>query len=163
MIFKKLDFDNENEIKEMSDMASEIVLDYYTPLLGIEQNSYMVKKFQSVEAIKDQHEHGYTYYFVKDENENLGFVAYYPKEHCLYLSKFYLYKEKRGKGYAREILRFLQERAKEIGFSRIELNVNKYNETKNIYERLGFTRIRSEKIDIGNGFFMDDFVYAVDF
>lgn len=159
----KLNPSSDEEIKIMSDMATEILLDYYTPILGSKQNEYMVKKFQSVEAVKGHLEHGYTYYFVKDNDKNLGFFAYYPKEHCLYLSKFYLYKENRGKGYAGHIIAFLQSEAKEMGFDSIELNVNKNNETTGIYEKLGFKRIRSEVIDIGKGFVMDDYVYELRF
>ena len=40
------------------------------------------------------------------------------------------------------------------------LNVNKDNSAVKVYERLGFVRIREEKNDIGQGFFMDDFVYT---
>lgn len=40
------------------------------------------------------------------------------------------------------------------------LNVNKDNSAVKVYERLGFVRIREEENDIGQGFFMDDFVYA---
>ena len=50
-----------------------------------------------------------------------------------------------------------------MGFDSIELNVNKNNETTGIYEKLGFKRIRSEVIDIGKGFVMDDYVYELRF
>ena len=39
-----------------------------------------------------------------------------------------------------------------------EFNVNKHNPTLQIYKSLGFTTIRAEKIDIGGGFYMDDYV-----
>ena len=151
------------KINEMSQMATAIVRDYYDPIIGKEQNDYMLKMFQTPEAIAEQMEHGYSYFFARENGKNLGFFAFYPRENALYLSKLYLYKEQRGKGYARPILEFLKAQAKELGFNRIELNVNRYNDTRFIYEKLGFTVAWEEKNDIGNGFYMDDYVYAIEF
>lgn len=163
MYFEILLPGNGNEIKEMSQMATAILRDYYDPIIGKEQNDYMLKLFQSAEGISDQLDHGYRYYFIRDDEEqNLGFVAFYPREDALYLSKLYLYKDQRGKGFARGIIDFLKTQAKELDLKKIELNVNRNNPTKFIYEKLGFHVAREEKNDIGNGFFMDDYVYALD-
>ncbi len=164
MLFEVLMPNNEQEIKQMSEMATDILRDYYDPIIGKEQNDYMLNMFQSVASIRDQLAHGYHYYFVRDDDgKNLGFFAFYPRGNALYLSKFYLYKDQRGKGYARTILEFLKAQAKELDLGRIELNVNRNNDTIFIYEKLGFTVAREEKNDIGNGFYMDDYVYALEF
>ncbi len=164
MLFEVLMPNNEQEIKQMSEMATDILRDYYDPIIGKEQNDYMLNMFQSVASIRDQLSHGYHYYFVRDDDgKNLGFFAFYPRGNALYLSKFYLYKDQRGKGYARSILEFLKAQAKELDLGRIELNVNRNNDTRFIYEKLGFTVAREEKNDIGNGFYMDDYVYALEF
>jgi GNAT superfamily N-acetyltransferase len=163
MIFEILLLGDKEEINEMSKMATAIVRDYYDPIIGKDQNDYMLKMFQTPGAIAEQLEHGYRYYFVRENGKNLGFVAFYPRENALYLSKLYLYKDERGKGYAREILEFLKTQARELGFNRIELNVNRNNDTRFIYEKLGFTVAWEEKNDIGNGFYMDDYVYAIEF
>lgn len=164
MVFEVMAPDNEQEIKEMSEMATEILRDYYDPIIGKAQNDYMLDMFQSADAIRNQLDHGYRYFFVRDDDrKDLGFFAFYPRGNALYLSKFYLYKDQRGKGYARPILEFLKAQAKELDRNRIELNVNRNNDTRFIYEKLGFTVAREEKNDIGNGFYMDDYVYAIDF
>ena len=153
---------DDKEISEMSKMATAILRDYYDPIIGKAQNDYMLGLFQSEDAIRDQLSHGYRYYFVRENNTNLGFFAFYPREGALYLSKLYLYKDQRGKGYSWQILEMLKTQAKELDLNRIELNVNKNNPTKYIYERLGFTVAREEKNDIGNGFYMDDYVYVLE-
>ena len=164
MVFEVMAPDNEQEIKEMSEMATEILRDYYDPIIGKAQNDYMLDMFQSADAIRNQLDHGYRYFFVRDDDrKDLRFFAFYPRGNALYLSKFYLYKDQRGKGYARPILEFLKAQAKELDRNRIELNVNRNNDTRFIYEKLGFTVAREEKNDIGNGFYMDDYVYAIDF
>lgn len=163
MDFVKLTSDDVNGIKEMSEMATAILREHYDPIIGKEQNDYMLKMFQSVEAVTEQLTHGYNYYFAKNEEQNAGFLAYYPREGALYLSKLYLYKDQRGKGFSRVMLEFLKEKAKELGLNRIELNVNRNNPSVQVYEKLGFTVAWTEKNDIGNGFYMDDYVYAIEF
>ncbi len=161
MEFELLDINNQDKIKEMSTIASKIIREHYDPILGTKQNDYMLEKFQSERAIKDQLSNGYNYYFVKKDDKVLGFIAFYKRLDHLYLSKLYLYKNERGKGYSKEIINFVSLKAKELGLYAIELNVNKYNDAVMIYEKLGFTRIRSEKNDIGHNYFMDDYVYRL--
>jgi ribosomal protein S18 acetylase RimI-like enzyme len=57
------------------------------------------------------------------------------------------------------MLRFIIEQARKAGLFSIVLNVNKNNNAILAYEKMGFKKIREEKIDIGNGYIMDDFVY----
>ena len=113
--------------------------------------------------VREQLKSGYHYFFVREENRNLGFLAFYPKKDVLYLSKFYLYKSERGKGYSHDMMTFVITNAKELKLNGIELNVNKHNSACRAYESLGFKIVRSEKNDIGNGFYMDDYVYRLDF
>ena len=162
MVFERLLLSDEEKIREMSDMATEIVREHFDPLIGKAQNDYMIARFQTPAAIRDQLEHGYRYYFVKEDGRNLGFLAFYPKDHCMYLSKFYLYKEERGKGISREMLGFVIQKTQEAGLSSIELNVNRHNSAIYAYEKLGFKIIREEKNDIGQGFYMDDYVFCLE-
>lgn len=162
MEFIRLDVKDEEAVENMSSMAYAIVREHFDPIIGKAQNDYMLEKFQTVSAIRDQLVHGYQYFFVKEGERTIGFLAYYPKHECMYLSKFYLYKEERGKGYSRNMLDFVIQKTREAGLSCIELNVNRNNDAILAYEKLGFVKTREEKNDIGHGFFMDDFVYRLD-
>ena len=99
------------EIGILSKTAAEIVREHFDPIIGTEQNDYMIAMFQSVPAITEQFETGYRYYFVLRDEKIIGFLAFYPKGDIMYLSKFYLYKEERGKGYAKEMLAFVIQEA----------------------------------------------------
>ena len=162
MTFELLPLSDEGKIREMSEMATEIVREHFDPIVGKAQNDYMIGRFQTPEAIRDQLAHGYRYYFVLEEGRRIGFLAFYPREGCLYLSKFYLYKEERGKGYSRPMCDFVVRKAREEALSAVELNVNRNNSAVFAYEKLGFRRVRSEINDIGEGWFMDDYVYRLD-
>lgn len=153
----------EADIRRLSRIAKEIIRSYYDPILGEAQNTYMIELFQSEAGIRRQITEGYTFYLPVEGARPLGFFAYRFKEDHMYLSKFYLYSTERGKGFGREILRFLMSVALESGVHAIELNVNKENPTIAVYEKMGFRRIRAEKNDIGHGYYMDDYVYRLEF
>ncbi len=149
-------------ISELSAVATAIVRDYYDPLLGKAQNDYMLEKFQSEHAIAEQLAEGYRYYLVRDEGRDAGFMGFYPKPGSMYLSKLYLDRDSRGRGLGRRMLDFVVSQARAENLPAVTLNVNKYNDTVQIYEAMGFRRVRSEKNDIGSGYYMDDYVYQLD-
>ena len=162
MHFQQIQRQDEEGIISLSAFASTIIREYYDPIIGVEQNNYHLEKFQSVRAIKEQLEHGYTYYLLFEGENMLGFLAFYPREDALYLSKFYLAKQYRGKGYGKAMLLFLKEEARKQGRSAIELNVNRFNPTTAIYDHFGFRIIRAEQVQIGHGYIMDDYVYRLE-
>ena len=159
--FRKLEPKDGIGISEMSSLATGIVREHYDPIIGKAQNDYMLELFHSVDGIRRQLENGSHYFFVQAAGRNIGFLAFFPKGNRLYLSKLYLLKTERGKGYSRLMVDFVMSKAREASLNAVELNVNKNNDSIRIYERLGFKVIRSEKNDIGSGYFMDDYVYAM--
>ena len=60
-----------DDILELSDLAFDIWHEYWISLLSLVQIDYMVEKFQSENAIRNQikTEH-YTYFFINAEEEN---------------------------------------------------------------------------------------------
>ncbi len=161
MEFYRVDAADEAAVLALSRLATKIVKEHYDPIIGAAQNDYMIEKFQSVEAIRAQLEAGYRYYTVEETGETIGFLAFYPRNDALYLSKFYLDKDARGKGYARQMLDFVCAAAREAQCGAVELNVNIHNPSIYAYEKMGFSRIRSEKNAIGSGYYMDDYVYRL--
>lgn len=152
-----------DEIPALSHLAMAIMREHYDPIVGKAQNDYMLEKFQSESAIKEQIAGGYRYYFVKIDGKNVGFMAFYPRDGKMYISKFYLSKEFRGRGISKEMLAFVKAEARREGFLKIYLNVNKYNSGSiAAYRRLGFYKLFDEVNDIGNGYVMDDYVLECD-
>lgn len=150
---------NENEIETLSKVASAIVKEHYDPLLGSEQNDYMIAMFQSESGIRKQIAEGYRYYWILEDGKEAGFFAMYPKCGKMYLSKFYISKEYRGQGLGRKAFDFIQCASERECLTHIFLNVNRGNtDSIKIYEHLGFRIVREEKNDIGRGFYMDDYV-----
>ena len=151
--FVPVNGDDEAEVQRLSDFATAIVREHFDPMVGKAQNDYMLKKFQSPEAIREQIAGGYRYYWMKDGGRPVGFTAFYPRDGKMYLSKFYIEKKCRGKGYARQMFDFLVTETKKAGLPAIFLNVFRGNtEVAAIYRHLGFAVIREEEGDIGGGF-----------
>ena len=148
-------------IEKLSVFATEIVREHFDPIIGKAQNDYMLARSQSAAAIQAQIAAGSRYYIAADAcGAWLGFTAFYPKGDAMYLSKFYVQKEHRGKGVSRRMLELIVRAAEAEGLSRILLNVNRHNALAiAAYERLGFVRAGAEQIDIGGGFVMDDYIY----
>ena len=146
-----------NQIKELADLASSIWHEYWTCLLSPEQIDYMVENFQSEKAIKEQIENeNYTYYFIKSDNENGGYFGISDKADYLFLSKLYIKKDYRHKGIGTQAFEKIKKLA---GKKPIRLTVNKYNKnTIKAYEKWGFKTIDAVVTDIGSGFVMDDYI-----
>ena len=147
-------------------LAGEIWREHYTPIIGAEQVEYMLAKFQSAEHIyADIKENGYTYFIAKCEkhhecNPIIGYCAVAPRDDHLFLSKMYVKSEERGRGISRGFLEEAYALCRwEYGVDKIRLTVNKHNENAiAVYHKMGFETIESAKIDIGGGFYMDDYV-----
>lgn len=152
----------EAQIETLAALAHEIWNQHFVPLIGQDQVDYMLDRFQSYHAMKDQLEHqNYQYYLSVYGGKPVGYTGIQPQpeDHKLFLSKLYLKQEYRGRKFARQAVEFLVSLCKEQGFDGIWLTVNRYNSsTIAAYDKMGFEKIREQVSDIGNGFVMDDYV-----
>ena len=164
VLFHDVTLDRPADIERLSALATAIVKDYYDPIIGPDQNDYMIARFQSPGAIAGQLRDGCVYQILQTPDEprrDIGFIGLHPRRTDLYLSKFYLARPWRGKGLAKPVLRHIAAFAEARGLPAITLNVNRRNPTVAIYEALGFRRVREECNPIGHGYYMDDYVYSI--
>jgi len=153
-----------SDIQLVADLASTIWNEYYVPIIGKDQVNYMINAFQSAEAIERQIEiENQEYYIIFHRAEPSGYISIKPSGKDLFLSKFYVVREKRGKGLGKEGLNFIIARAKELDANAITLNVNKNNiNSIKAYEKMGFENTGSIVSDIGSGFVMDDYTMRLE-
>ena len=60
--------DSNDKIKQLAGLAKEIWNEHYIKILSQEQIDYMLEKFQSENAIKEQISNdGYNYYFINSD------------------------------------------------------------------------------------------------
>ena len=143
----------------IAQLADTIWREHYTPIIGAAQVSYMVNKFQSAEAIANQVKEGILYYLIFYNSHPTGYFAFEKKDKELFLSKFYVQKEHRGKGIGKSAMDFITKEAEHLHCDQITLTVNKHNsDAIAAYEKMGFHNLGGIVQDIGNGFVMDDFL-----
>ncbi|UII21374.1 GNAT family N-acetyltransferase [Fulvivirga ligni] len=76
-----------------------------------------------------------------------------------FLSKIYVLSTCRGKGIGKKMMEYVVNQAKTINAGKIRLTVNKYNSGSiAAYHKMGFETVDSVNTDIGEGYFMDDYV-----
>jgi len=149
----------DSDFKQIATLGAIIWKEHYTPIIGSEQVTYMLDKFQSESAIKKQIQEGTEYYSIKYQDTGVGYLSFYKKEDSLFLSKLYVLGTERGKGIGKAAMSFLEKKRVKITCKSISLTVNKQN-TNSImaYEKMGFKKTDSIVMDIGNGYVMDDYV-----
>lgn len=150
---------NEELVLAVSALAEDIWHTHYDSILGEAQVDYMLEKFLSFDAIKAQIINGYEYFLIIEEYNFVGFMGIHEDENGLFLSKFYVHEEFRGKGMASETFKRLLDLCKLRKISKIWLTCNRNNtDSIAIYKHWGFKKVREEVTDIGGGYVMDDFI-----
>lgn len=152
--------ETDTQVREIADLAKVIWNEHFTPIIGKDQVDYMVEKFQSYPALKEQISEGYEYYQIFSGGEFCGYTGIRPGEdNRLFLSKLYLKKESRGHHLATGAFSFLKEICRERGYSAIWLTCNKHNDNSlGVYRHFGFEIVDTQEADIGGGFIMDDYI-----
>ena len=160
-ILKKVE--TAEEIAALCQVAKEVWHLTYDPLLPPGQVDYMVEKFQSPPAVREQMEQeNYQYYLLWEGGVPGGFVGFSPRyqgREEMFLSKVYLLPAFRGRGAVKRVLSLVEEEARGQGLASIRLTVNKENHhAAEVYRHYGFETVESVVTDIGHGYVMDDYI-----
>ena len=144
------------------DLAAVIWRTHYPGIISRAQIDYMLERMYALETLRDElKNHSMRFEQMLLADVLIGFAGYGPTEESRTwkLHKLYVLPEQHGRGFGSQLLRHCETQAQSLGAQRMLLNVNKHN-TRAIaaYERNGYTVSDSVRVDIGNGFVMDDFV-----
>ncbi len=138
----------------------------FKDILSEKQMNYMLEMMYSTEAMRNQvTDLGHIYLLVKEKGGKfLGYVSYETdyKPDTTKIHKIYVLPETQGKGIGKILIEKIASVAKNAGNTVISLNVNRFNKAIQFYEYLGFYIEGSEDIDIGDGFFMRDYIMNKD-
>jgi ribosomal protein S18 acetylase RimI-like enzyme len=148
------------DLWQVRELALVIFPFTYKEIVPAEQIDYMMDMFYSAGNLITQFESGQTFLIIYFDGKPAGFAAYtrISESGVFKLNKIYLNQRLQGKGLGRILLTDVISRVKEAGGTVLQLNVNKNNKAVGFYRGMGFTIIEEVLLDIGNNFFMDDFV-----
>lgn len=146
-------------IQEVAKMADEVWHEHYVGIISEEQIDYMVKEYQSVEAITEAiHKTGYDYFILNNGVSNIGYFAIKIEEDDLFISKFYVLKEFRKQGYAKQAFQFLKGLSEAMELKTISLFTHKKNaDAIAVFKKFGMNKVGSVENDYSNGYIMDDY------
>lgn len=151
---KKVD---ETEIPIISQLADKIWKEHYTPVIGKKQVEYMLQTIYSEDAQKQQMQNGQEYFLIYVNNTPTGYFSITKKGNECFLNKLYVLTEEHTKGIGSVVMKEIIQKSE--GKKRITLTVNRQNyKAINFYFKHGFKIKSVDDFDIGNGFFMNDFV-----
>lgn len=154
----------EQDLPLIRDIAYQTWPTTFGEILSPDQISYMLDMMYSPDALTTQiNEKKHVFLIAKntDTNEYLGYVSYeldYTGQPLTKIHKIYLLPASQGKGVGRLLIDQVGTIALTHKNNRLGLNVNRYNKAIQFYERMGFSIVGNEDIDIGDGFLMEDFI-----
>lgn len=133
----------------------------YKDILSKEQLEWMLNWMYSNESLIFQMEHDHTFFILYYNNVPSGYISIERQEKSLFhIQKIYLLPEVQKKGLGKALIQhgidFIS--SFKIKHCKIELNVNRNNGAVGFYEKMGFKIDRSGDFDIGNGYYMNDYI-----
>jgi ribosomal protein S18 acetylase RimI-like enzyme len=154
-----------SELHIVSDLAHKIWPSTYAQIISQEQMTFMLNWMYSIETLEKSYETNHAFFAVFDADQPLGFIdleLHNPHPHWMKLQKIYVLPEKQKLGIGLALMDYTVLFAQENGMKHITLQVNRTNKAVSFYERLGFYVADEQDFDIGNGYFMNDFVMQKD-
>ncbi len=149
-------------LTEVIQLAELVWWNHYPGIISNEQIEYMLSRGYNKETITHELEGGTIHWVtMHNEDELIGFASYGPisdgEEMQLY--KLYIHPGFQRTGCGTALMHYLQEKATENGHKHLVLTVNKHNHNAiSAYLKNGFVIREPIITDIGNGFYMDDYI-----
>lgn len=147
----------------------------YGHIIAQEQIDFMLNWMYSDSSLAAQFTKGHHFFIACLNGTDIGFCSVsedheeqdnstkQTQKKAFKLNKLYVLPTAHGTGSGKALLHKAIEVAKEAGASSIFLQVNKHNNAYTFYLKNGFVKEAEFKFDIGNGFFMDDYVMRLNF
>ncbi len=114
--------------------------------------------YSEAALLRQQNEGQELFLLGADAQHPSGFLGVYQRaDDTLFISKWYIRTEQQGRGIGRNAFQLLQQQFPQVSCMRLQVNRQNYKAI-NFYFSLGFRIERCADFDIGNGYFMNDFI-----
>lgn len=158
----RLDALAEDDFTKVANLGTAIWRSHYSTMISMAQIDYMLAERYSAENLRK-------YLGAEDRWFEILWLGEVPVGYCSYslisttgemkLEQLYLLEEYRGRGLGGFMLLHIETEARKRNIRTLVLQVNRRNEGAIAFYRKAGFRVRNAKIfDIGNGYFMDDYV-----
>jgi len=142
-------------------LAHAVWPETYSAILSEAQLKYMLEMIYSKSSLQKQFEEDHNFLIVEENKTPVAFADYSLLKDDVYkLNKIYVLPAQQGKSIGKLLLHHVIDLVKAKGAKTLLLNVNRNNKAKEFYEHLGFKVISEEDIDIGEGYFINDYIMS---
>ena len=156
-----------NDVDRIQKIAYATWPSTFKTILSTEQIEYMLSWMYNINTLTSQVKKGHHFFIYKENGYDLGFIGIEPnfdKTTCAKIQKIYILPSAQGKGVGKSLIQFAQNfTIKKYKTTSFLLNVNRFNAAVHFYHKLGFNIIKEENIDIGNDFWMEDYIMELQF
>ncbi len=151
----------EKDISLIHQLAHIIWPETYEKILSAAQLQYMLQMIYSEASLQKQFDEKHNFLIVEEGKQAIAFADYSLLKNAVYkLNKIYVLPDQQGKSIGKLIIDYIIQEIKKENATALLLNVNRNNKAKQFYEHLGFKVISEEDIDIGSGYFMNDYIMS---
>ena len=145
------------QLNKVRDLAHRIWNDHYPAIIGQDQVDYMLNEMYDLSSLERQFNEGDKFYLVSDSNQDLGFASVTKRvDGSWFLNKLYVDTNNQRSGIGRDLMDQLIT-VNNINVMRLQVNRQNYKAI-NFYFKYGFVIEKVADFDIGNGYFMNDFI-----
>ncbi len=146
-----------SKLYKVRDLAYQIWNDHYPSIIGQEQVDYMLNEMYDLASLERQFNEGDKFYLVTENTQELGFASISMQEDGgWYLNKLYVNTKNQRGGIGCKLLDHIIA-SNNIKILRLQVNRQNYKAI-NFYFKYGFVIEKIADFDIGNGYFMNDFI-----
>ncbi len=148
----------------LKELAAPLLDEFFTPLIPRKNIDAMIRFLDEEVIAKEIKDKRYEYYFISFESKYIGFIEMKKRVDVLNISRFFLKKEFRQKGFGKRIIEELvKPEAQRQNLKKIRICIdNDALLTIKIFEKLGFRPIREIARYIGDKKFIYEHIYFYD-
>lgn len=157
------------DLPEIQSLAEIVFRQTYKDILSPEQMEYMMDMMYSTRSLLSQVQEQGNVFFL-DDGRGYASIRYDRTDDgdrkVFHLEKLYVLPEFQKTGLGRSLFDTAVAYAREEsagGSFRIELNVNRNNPALGFYRHIGMEIALQGDFPIGNGYYMNDYIMALDF
>lgn len=150
----------EEDIFLISHLGEQAFYPTYLPFISREQVDFMYRMMYTPDSLRRQMtQAGTTFLLAYSDTDAVGYASFETNVHTgtAKLHKLYVLPDIQVSGVGKSLIRTVEQYALTAGQQNILLNVNRYNKAIGFYKHLGYTILAEKDIDIGNGYFMNDY------
>lgn len=153
---------NVSDISLIQSIAEAAWRPTYGEILSEEQCVYMLEWMYNTEKLEEQINGNIQFIILENQDSKaIGYASFEKTgEEKGKLHKIYTHPDFKQKGGGSILLKEIIHIAHSMNVKVLELNVNRYNSAVEFYLKKEFTIKEEIDLDVGNGFFMNDYVMS---